>query len=120
MKTYNTTEELKADLNGDRDLIVVDDVTITFELPAGIVRNIDCQNICCWNIKCQNIKCQNIDCWNIDCWNIDCWNIDYYASVICHNSCTCHSFKARRKKALPIQCLDGVLTVDGKEQDAIS
>ena len=100
MKTYNTTEELKADLNGDRDLIVVDDVTITFELPAGIVRNIKCQNI--------------------DCWNIDCWNIDYYASVICHNSCTCHSFKARRKKALPIQCLGGVLTVDGKEQDAIS
>ena len=42
MKTYNTTEELKADLNGDRDLIVVDDVTITFELPAGIVRNIKC------------------------------------------------------------------------------
>ena len=106
MREYNTIKELRRDLDKYGNLIVLDDLQINCHIPYGVVRDISANDISAKNISAWNISANDISAWNISA-----SNISYYAFCICYQNCTCKSAKGRWENALPVQCLDGKLTI---------
>ena len=45
MRTYNTIDEIKADLDDNNDLIITDDIEIRIDVPDGVIRNLKAGDI---------------------------------------------------------------------------
>jgi hypothetical protein len=90
--------------------------------------NIDACNITALDIKAGDIKARDITArvidagdikacdiyaWAITADNIEAGDVSYFAFCCAYESIVCKSWKARREKHLPPQCLDGKLTVNG-------
>ena len=108
MKTYNTIEEVKADIKGGV-LTVNDSVTFNFSLVVAanlkIAGYINAGNIDAWNIKAWNINAGDINARNIDAGNINAENIQFYAVAFAYDSFVCRSIMGRRKNS-KFFCLD--------------
>jgi hypothetical protein len=79
MKTYNTIEEVKADIK-DGVLTVNESVTFNFSLTIEanlkIAGDINSRNINAGDIDAWDINAGDIDAWNINAGNINAMNID--------------------------------------------
>lgn len=111
MKTFNTIEELQESLDENKNLIINDDITITFSIPAGIIRGLNCRNFICWDLSCQNLSCWNLNCLDLSCRGLNCWDLKYYAFCIAYKSLVCNNWKAGRDNFLPPVVLDGKLII---------
>jgi len=125
MITIKTENELKEMLDENKNLLIDDDIKITFNIEENVIRNISCKKIKCNNIDCGDIDCGDIDCWdiecgdiscndidcgdikcgNIKCWNIKCWNIDYNTFCFARRSFICRAVKGRKANSMH-KCLD--------------
>jgi len=129
MKTYNTIEEVKADIKNGV-LEIDDDIEINFdgfEIDADIkckniyskgeIRDIIACDINACDINACDINARNINARNINAWDINALYISYYAFCCVYNSIKCTSIKALRTNAHKLICLDGKLTIIEKEDD---
>ena len=92
MKHYKTIDELKADLNDYKDLIVPEhDVKVDFDIPLGVLRNIECRNFTGrnftsrdfngwdfngWNFTGGNFTGGNFTGWNFTGWDFNGWDFN--------------------------------------------
>ena len=106
MKEYNTIKELIRDLDKYGNLIVADHLRINCHIPPGVVRDISAWDITAWNLVANDIEAVNILAWDIKA-----KDITYWAVCVCQKNCICKSAKGTRENALPVQCLDGKLTI---------
>ena len=122
MKTYNTIEEINADIV-DGVLKVDDDITITFDCKIqadikaldinamdikafGIMSgNITAMDIDAMDINARDIDARDIKAQDIDAMNIKAGNITYYGVCIAYGSFKCKSIKGRRNNSIH-KCLD--------------
>ena len=106
MREYETIDEIKRDLDEYGNLIIKDHLRINCHIPPGVVRDISAWDITAWNLVANDIEAVNILAWDIKA-----KDITYWAVCVCQKNCICKSAKGTRENALPVQCLDGKLTI---------
>ena len=113
MKTYNTIEEVKADIK-DGVLAVNESVTFNFSLTieanlkiAGDINagDINAMNIDAGDIDAGDINAMNIDAGDINARDINAGDIQFYAVAFAYTSFACKSIMSRREPS-KFFCLD--------------
>ena len=71
MRTYNTIDEIKADLDDNNDLIITDDIEIRIDVPDGVIRNLKAGDIRAKDIRADgDLTAGNILAGDITAWDI--------------------------------------------------
>ena len=118
MRHYKTIDELKKDLDKHGNLTMPgEDVKVDFDIPKGVVRDVECNDFHGHDFHGGDFHGLDFHGHDFIGRSFHGDHISYYAMFVCYRSCSCLSHKSRRQNALPIQCLDGKLTVREPEPE---
>jgi len=98
MKTYNTIEEVKADI---KDGVLAVNESVTFNFSLTIEANLKIAG----DINAGDINAMNIDAGDINARDINAGDIQFYAVAFAYTSFACKSIMSRREPS-KFFCLD--------------